>query len=154
MKLIEILNIMSILCCCTVWFDFFLCAMMTEELLIMWTPIQWCALYTFHCKLCNISHSCYNNKALAYKKHFVPKCTFDSTPWYCCEWVRRPSAEAKNPEECKRGAGEMQGIVQTYCIHSFALFGFFTQSQVWDHFLFSRLCWSFLNWPTNSHYDS
>ena len=42
-----------------------------------------------------------------------------------CGTVWRLSVEAKNPQECERGAGEMQGIVQTYCIHSFALFAFF-----------------------------
>ena len=62
----------------------------------------------------------------ANKKHFVPRCTVDSRAlWQCCELVRRLSAEAKNPEECEWGAGEMQGIVQTYCIHSFPLFAFF-----------------------------
>ena len=73
-----------------------------------------------------MQYDCVLQQGMLNEKHFVPGCTFDSrTMWHCCELGRRLSAEAKNSKECERGAGEMQGIVQTYCIHSFALFGFF-----------------------------
>ena len=78
------------------------------------------------CWICfTVHYNCKLQQCMLTKSIFVPGYTFDWRLWHCCELGTRLSAEAKNPVECERGAGEMQGIVQTYCIHSFVLFGFF-----------------------------